>query len=89
MSGEEVVLTSRRALWRSGTGPWASGRLRISDRCLRLTAGDGSSIEVAVAALDVVHVVRWPRPTVVLATADGPLQVRCFAAPAVAALLFS
>jgi hypothetical protein len=89
VSAEEVVLTSRRAVWRTAPGPWSAGRLRISDRCLRLTAGDGSSIEVDVRALDLVHVVRWPRPTVVLTTTDGPLQVRCFAAPAVAALLIS
>ena len=86
MSDEEVVLTSRRARWRTAEHGWEAGRLHLTDRRLRLTAHDGTTTEVLVSAAS-VRVVRWPRPTLVL-EADGVLlRVRCFAVPAVATLL--
>ena len=87
MSAEEVVLTSRRARWRTAERGWEAGRLRLTDRRLRLTAHDGTTTEVLVTAVSSVRVVRLPRSTLVLVTDDGVLRVRCFAVPAVAGLL--
>ncbi len=81
---EEVVYTSRRAFLRQAR-TWTPGRLRVSDRGLRFTAHDGAIVEVA-EVLD-VRLVRWPRRALVLSTPSGPLRLRCFAMPAVAALL--
>ncbi|GAA4735121.1 hypothetical protein GCM10025783_01070 [Amnibacterium soli] len=87
MSADEVVLTSRRARWRTDGRGWEAGRLHLTDRRLRLTAHDGTTVEVLVASVSSVRVVRLPRSTLVLATDDGRLRVRCFAVPAVAGLL--
>ncbi len=82
---EEVVYTSRRAWLHAST--WTPGRLRISSRSLRFTAQDGATTEVALTALDDVRVLRLPRPALVLRTDSGTLRLRCFAVPAIAALL--
>jgi hypothetical protein len=87
MSDEEVVLTSRRALWRIDGGRWAAGRLRLTDRRVQLLPHDGDRIEVLVAEVSSVRIERRPRPVLVLGTPDGALRIRCFAASAVAALL--
>jgi hypothetical protein len=87
MSAEEVVLTSRRARWRTAERGWEAGRLHLTDRRLRLTAHDGTTTEVLVTAVSSVRVVRWPRPTLVVEADGGVLRVRCFAVPAVATLL--
>jgi hypothetical protein len=81
---EEVVYTSRRASLRQARR-WTPGRLRVSDRALRFTAHDGAVVELT-GLLD-VRVVRWPRRALVLGTSAGPVRLRCFAMPAVAALL--
>ena len=83
----EVVLTSRRARWRTAERGWEAGRLRITDRRLLLTAHDGSATEVPVTAVTSVRVARWPRPTLVLEAEGRTLRVRCFAVPAVVGLL--
>jgi hypothetical protein len=87
MSDEEVVLTSRRARWWSAERGWEAGRLRVTDRRVVLTAHDGTTIEVLVAGLSSVRVARWPRPTLVLEVDGATLRLRCFAVPAVAALM--
>jgi hypothetical protein len=88
MTDAEVVLTSRRARWRTSERGWEAGRLRISDRRLRLTALDGSTTEVPLTEVAAVRVTRWPRPALVVVTTDGvTLRIRCFAVPAVATLL--
>lgn len=84
---DETIWTSRRASLRSATRRWTPGRLRVSDLTVRFTAVDGATTEVARDALDAVRVVRLPRPALVLETASGPIRLRCFAMPAVAALL--
>jgi hypothetical protein len=83
----EAVLTSRRARWRTTERGWKTGRLRLSDRRLLLTAHDGATTEVPVAAVASIRVARWPRPTLVLEVDSGTLRIRCFAVPAVAGLL--
>jgi hypothetical protein len=83
---EETVLTTRRALLLTGR-TWTPGRLRITDRVVRFTAHDGEVAEVAVTDISAVRVVRRPRRALVLETPRGPLRLRCFAVPAVAALL--
>lgn len=87
MSDEEVVLTSRRARWRTADGRWEAGRLHVSDRRVRVTAHGGASTEVLLVAVTAVRVVRWPRPTLVLECDGAPLRIRCFAVPAVAGLV--
>jgi hypothetical protein len=87
MSDEEVVLTSRRARWRTTETGWEAGRLRLTAQRLRLTAYDGATTEVRVSAVSAVRVARWPRSTLVLEVRGGTLRVRCFAVPAVATLL--
>ena len=87
MGGEETVLTTRRALLRSPGGGWTAGRLRLSDRAVRFTAADGTGGEVPLGAVTSVRVARRPRAALVLTTPDGPLRLRCFGVPAVAALL--
>lgn len=87
MPDDEVVLTSRRARWRTAERGWEAGRLHLTDRRLRLVAHDGTGIEVLVADLSSVRVARWPRRTLVLEAGVGVLRVRCFAVPAVAGLL--
>ena len=87
MGAEEVVLTSRRARWRTAGSGWESGRLRLTDRRLVLTAHEGTSTEVRVTAVSSVRVARWPRPTLMLELDGATLRVRCFAVPAVATLL--
>jgi hypothetical protein len=86
---DETVLTSRRAWLLVAARRWAPGRLRVSDRALRFTAHDGAMTEVALSALGAVRVARLPRPALVLQTDAGTLRLRCFAVPAVAALLRS
>ena len=87
MTDEEVVLTSRRARWCAADGGWEAGRLRLTDRRLRLTAHDGTATEVLLTDVASVRVARWPRATLVLEVRGGALRVRCFAVPAVATLL--
>lgn len=84
---DEVVYTSRRAWLRVSARSWSPGRLRVSDRMLRFTAHDGATTEVALSALGAVRVRRLPRASLVVETEEGPLRLRCFAVPAVAALL--
>lgn len=84
---DEVVYTSRRAFLRGPARSWTPGRLRVSDRLVRFTAADGAVTEVPVAALDAVRVARLPRRVLVLETREGRLLIRCFAMPAIAALL--
>ncbi|WP_158589998.1 hypothetical protein [Amnibacterium setariae] len=86
MPDPETVWTSRRALLLVA-GRWTPGRLRLSDRALRFTAHDGEVVEVAAAEARAVRLVGRPRRVLLLETPDGPLRLRCFAAPAVAALL--
>jgi hypothetical protein len=81
---DETVWTSRRAFLLEG-GRWTPGRLRVSDRLVRFTAYDGTVVEV-VEVLG-AQVVRRPRRVLVLHTATGPVRLRCFAMPAIAALL--
>lgn len=85
---QEVVLTSRRA-WLLGRGGWSPGRLRVSDRVVRFTSHDGAVVEFALTDVAAVRVARLPRRALVLATPAGRLRLRCFAMPAVAALLRS
>lgn len=87
MTEEETVLTSRRALLRTGARTWAPGRLRITDRLVRFTGQDGAVVEVARGRVSAVRVARLPRQALVLDTDDGTIRVRCFAMPAIAALL--
>jgi hypothetical protein len=84
---EEVVLTSRRALLHAPGAGWRPGRLRVSDREVRFTARDGAVVAVPTAAVASVRLVRRPRRALRLETPEGPLLLRCFALPAVAALL--
>ena len=83
----ETVWTSRRAFLRTGARRWTPGHLRVSDEAVRFTAHDGATTEVPIAALVAVRVTRLPRRTLVLETATGPIRLRCFAMPAIAALL--
>lgn len=84
---DEIVLTSRRARLGVDGGRWTPGRLRVSDRAVRFTAHDGGTVEVAVADVSAVRVVRWPRPALLLTTAAGPIRLRCFSMRAVADLV--
>lgn len=86
---EEVVLTSRRAWLHAEARRWTPGRLRVSDRVVRFTAHDGTVVEFALTEVSAVRMARLPRRALVLATPVGPLRLRCFAMPAVAALLRS
>lgn len=83
----ETVWTSRRAVLRAAPRRWTPGRLRVSDEAVRFTAHDGATTEVPLAALTSVRVGRLPRRALVLETATGTIRVRCFAMPAIAALL--
>lgn len=87
MTAEEVVLTSRRALLHTEGRGWMPGRLRVSDRVIRFTALDGSVVEVDAAEVASVRLRGRPRRALVLDTPHGPLRLRCFGMPAVAALL--
>jgi hypothetical protein len=87
--GEEVVLTSRRALLHAPGRGWRSGRLRVSDHEVRFTGHDGDVLAVPVTTIAAVRLVRRPRLVLRLETPDGPLLLRCFALPAVAALLIA
>jgi len=84
---DETIWTSRRAFLRSEARRWVPGRLRVSDLAVRFTAHDGATTEVALTALLAVRALRLPRRALVLDTAAGPLHLRCFAMPAIAALL--
>lgn len=86
---DETVWTSRRASLRSPARRWVAGRLRLSDRTVRFTAHDGATTEVPLSAVTAVRVARRPRRALVLETDSGPLRLRCFAMPAIAALLRS
>ena len=83
----ETIWTSRRAFLRTDTRRWTPGRLRVSDEAVRFTAHDGATTEVSIAALVAVRATRLPRRALVLETAAGPIRLRCFAMPALAALL--
>ncbi|MGT2426317.1 hypothetical protein [Amnibacterium kyonggiense] len=83
---DETVWTSRRALLAAERG-WTPGRLRVSDRALRFTAHDGVVVEVRTTDVATVRVTRLPRRVLVLETAAGRLRLRCFAVPAIAALV--
>lgn len=84
---DEVVWTSRRALLRTSGRRWTPGRLRVSDRAVRFTAHDGTEVEVLRSVLGSARVTRLPRRCLLLETPDGVLRLRCFAVPAIAALL--
>jgi hypothetical protein len=87
VSDEEVVWTTRRALLHVPGRAWTPGRLRVSDRAVRFTGHDGAVVEVAREEVTAVRIVGRPRRALLLETPEGPLRVRCFALPAVAALL--
>jgi hypothetical protein len=84
---DEVVYTSRRAWLLEAPRTWTPGRLRVSDRALRFTAHGGATTELPLTALASVRIARLPRRALVLETAEGTLHLRCFAVPAIAALL--
>jgi hypothetical protein len=85
--GEEVVLTSRRAVLHAPGRGWHAGRLRVSDRELRFTDRDGRTLVVPAAGIGAVRLVRRPRRALRVETPDGPVLLRCFALAAVARLL--
>jgi hypothetical protein len=84
---DETVYTSRRAFLHVEGRTWTPGRLRLSDRAVRFTALDGTVVEVGTAELVAVRLVGVRRRALLLETPTETLRLRCFAMPAIAALL--